>query len=407
VSTVALPAADDVRRARRATALVFAVHGCVTGSFAARVPWIAGHVGVDVGHLGLALLMPGIGAMVAMPFSGRLAHRHSFRLLVGATIAAWCACLVLPALPTSLLVLCALLLVFGAAAGLADMAMNAQGVLVERALDRSIMSGLHGCWSAGVLAGSALSAGATHAGIDTRLQFAVTAAVLAAAAVAATRFLLEDAPTEELAAPPAFALPTRPVLVLGLVGLCAVFAEQAGTDWSALFLRRELGGSASVAALAVSAFAATMATVRLLGDLAIRRRPDRAALRPLRDRRRTRGRARAEPRGRPRGLRPARDRRRRRRPARLRRRGPRRAALGAQRRGRGRRRLRQRPRRPGRDRRHRLGLVADDRVLRRRRARRGDGARRGRAQPPLIAAITSTRVRSSTGVVSSARWPET
>jgi MFS family permease len=61
------------------------------------------------------------------------------------------------------------------------------------------------------------------------------------------------------------------VLVLGLVGLCAVFAEQAGTDWSALFLRRELGGSASVAALAVSAFAATMATVRLLGDLAIRR----------------------------------------------------------------------------------------------------------------------------------------
>jgi predicted MFS family arabinose efflux permease len=271
VSAVALPA-PDVRAARRATALVFAVHGCVTGSFAARVPWIAGHVGVDVGHLGLALLMPGIGAMVAMPFSGRLAHRHSFRLLVGSTIAAWCACLVLPALPTSLVVLCALLLAFGATAGLADMAMNAQGVLVERTFDRSIMSGLHGCWSAGVLAGSALSAGATHAGIDTRLQFAVTAAVLAAIALAATRFLLEEPATEEeLAAPPAFALPTRPVLVLGLVGLCAVFAEQAGTDWSALFLRRELGGSASVAALAVSAFAATMAIVRLLGDLAIRR----------------------------------------------------------------------------------------------------------------------------------------
>jgi MFS family permease len=249
---------------------VFAVHGCVTGSFAARVPWIAGHVGVDVGHLGLALLMPGIGAMVAMPFSGRLAHRHAFRPLVAATVAAWCACLVLPALPTSLAALCLLLLPFGAAAGLADMAMNAQGVLVERTLGRSIMSGLHGCWSAGVLAGSALSAGATHAGVDTRLQFALTAAVLAAVAVGAARFLLEEAAVDEVA-PPAFALPTRPVLVLGLVGLCAVFAEQAGTDWSALFIRRELGGSASVAALAVSAFAATMATVRLLGDLAIRR----------------------------------------------------------------------------------------------------------------------------------------
>jgi predicted MFS family arabinose efflux permease len=65
----------EVRRARRATAVVFAVHGSVTGSFAARVPWIAAHVGVDVGHLGIALLMPGVGALVAMPFSGRLAHR--------------------------------------------------------------------------------------------------------------------------------------------------------------------------------------------------------------------------------------------------------------------------------------------------------------------------------------------
>src|SRR3954449_8548535 len=137
--STAVPAAhagvltSEVRRARRATAAVFAVHGAVTGSFAARVPWIAGHVGLDVGHLGFALLMPGIGAMIAMPFSGRLAHRYAFRPLVAVTIAAWCASLVLPALPTSFVVLCVVLLAFGAAAGLADMAMNAQGVLVEKA----------------------------------------------------------------------------------------------------------------------------------------------------------------------------------------------------------------------------------------------------------------------------------
>jgi predicted MFS family arabinose efflux permease len=260
-----------VRRARRATAVVFAVHGCVTGSFAARVPWIAAHVGVDVGHLGLALLMPGLGALVAMPFSGRLAHRFAFRPLVAATIAAWCASLVLPALPTSLLALCLVLLVFGATAGLADMAMNAQGVLVERRIGRSVMSGLHGCWSAGVLAGSAVSALASHAGVDARAQFTVAALVLAAVAALASRLLLDDPGSAGTAAPPAFALPTREVLLIGLVGLCAVFGEQAGTDWSAVFIRRELDGSASVAALAVSAFALTMATVRLLGDRVIRR----------------------------------------------------------------------------------------------------------------------------------------
>jgi MFS family permease len=263
--------APAVRRARRATAAVFAVHGCVTGSFAARIPWIASHVGVGVGHLAIALLMPGIGALLAMPFSGRLAHRFALRRFVTATIIPFCACLVLPALPTSLVVLCVVLLVLGAVAGLADMAMNAEGVLVEKLFGRSVMSSLHGFWSMGVLIGSAVSAFASHAGIDTRVQFAVEALVLAAVGATVAQLLIEDPTTTDEPAPPPFALPTRPVLLIGLVGLCAVFGEQAGTDWSAFYLRSELGGSASVASLAVSAFAVTMAMVRLMGDRVIRR----------------------------------------------------------------------------------------------------------------------------------------
>jgi predicted MFS family arabinose efflux permease len=251
--------------------VVFAIHGCVTGSFAARIPWIASHVGVGVGGLGVALLMPAIGALLAMPFSGGPAYRYPLRSFVAVSIAAWCSALVLPALPTSLAVLCVVLLACGAAAGLGDMAMNAEGVLVERLYGRSVMSSFHGFWSLGVLAGAAASALASHGGVDARLQFAVEASVLAALGVAAARFLLDDPTTREAPAPPRFALPTRPILLIGLVGLCAVFGEQAGTDWSALYVRNELGGSASVAALAVSAFAVTMAAARLVGDRVIRR----------------------------------------------------------------------------------------------------------------------------------------
>jgi predicted MFS family arabinose efflux permease len=224
-----------------------------------------------VGRLGLALFMIGIGAMLAMPFSGRLAHRFALRPLVTATILAWSAGLVLPALPTSFGVLCAVLFAFGAAGGLADMAMNAEGALVEKSLGRSVMSSFHGFWSVGVLVGSAVSAVASHGGIDARLQFAVEASALGVVGAAAARFLLDDPTTAETEAPPAFALPTRPVLLIGLVGLCAVFGEQAGTEWSALYIRNELGGSASTAAFAVSAFALTMAAARLVGDRVIRR----------------------------------------------------------------------------------------------------------------------------------------
>ena len=243
----------------------------MVGSFVARIPWIASHVGVEVGQLGLALLMLGIGALLAMPFAGRLAHRYELRPLVTTTIVAFCVSLTLTALPTSLALLCVALLVFGATAGLADMAMNTEGVMVEKAVGMSVMSSLHGFWSVGVLVGSIASALASHSGTDTRVQFAVTSIVLAAIGATASRFVLDDPATRETAAPPAFALPTRPVLLIGLVGLCAIFGEQAGADWSALYIKQELGGSASVAALAVSAFAVTMAGVRLVGDRVIER----------------------------------------------------------------------------------------------------------------------------------------
>jgi MFS family permease len=259
------------RRARVATAAVFTVHGCVTGSLAARIPWIASHVGVGFGGLGVALVMPAVGALLAMPFAGRLAHRYELRPFVTVSIVAWCGALALPALPTALGVLSVVLFAGGVAAGLADTAMNAEGVLVEKLYGRSVMSSFHGFWSVGVLLGSAISAVSSQAGIDARLQFGVEAVALALFGAAASRFLLNDPASRETPAPPRFALPTRPVLLIGLVGLCAVFGEQAGTDWSALYIRNNLGGSASVAALAVSAFAVTMAAARLVGDRVIRR----------------------------------------------------------------------------------------------------------------------------------------
>lgn len=265
------PPTTEVRRARIATSVVFAVHGAVMGTFAARVPWVAHHVGVGVGGLGIALLMPGLGATLAMPLSAGLAHRFDLRALVRVLILLWCAALLLPALPTSLVLLCPVLVLYGAAAGLADVAMNAQAVLVEERYGRSVMSSMHGFWSLGALAGSAGAAAAVRLTPDARVHFLVTTAVLAAISAAAGVWLLPHRPEPDVDAPPAFALPSRAVLPIGLIGLCAVFAEGAGLDWSAVYVHNLLGHPASTAALTVSTFAVTMAVARFAGDRVVRR----------------------------------------------------------------------------------------------------------------------------------------
>ncbi|MFE5189793.1 MFS transporter [Streptomyces sp. NPDC056628] len=261
----------EVRRARYAVAAVFAAHGAVTGSFATRVPWIQDHAGVSAGQLGLALAFPALGASVAMPIAGRVTHRFGARNALRGLMALWTLALTLPSLAPNLPALCLALFAFGATAGMADVAMNALGVEVENRLGRSIMSGLHGMWSAGALIGSAAGTLAAHLGSDARLHHALAAAVLTVLGVAACRWVLDLQPAEDEDPPPRFALPPRSALLIGAVGFCAVFAEGASLDWSAVYLRDQLDTSAGLAAACTTGFTLTMAIARIAGDRVVDR----------------------------------------------------------------------------------------------------------------------------------------
>ncbi|MFI1759032.1 MFS transporter [Streptomyces sp. NPDC020571] len=261
----------EVKHARYAVAAVFAVHGSVTGSFATRVPWIQDHAGVSAGQLGLALAFPALGASLAMPLAGSVSHRFGARTALRGLLALWTLALVLPSLAPNLLTLCLALFVYGATAGMSDVAMNALGVEIENRLDKSIMSGLHGMWSAGALIGSAAGTLAAHLGTDARTHHILAAAVLTVAGLVACTWVLDLQPAEDEDPPPRFALPPRSALLIGAVGFCAVFAEGASLDWSAVYLRDELETSAGLAAACTTGFTLTMALARLAGDKVVDR----------------------------------------------------------------------------------------------------------------------------------------
>ncbi|GAA2916730.1 MFS transporter [Streptomyces mexicanus] len=261
----------EVRRARYAVAAVFAVHGAVTGSFATRVPWIQDHASVSAGQLGLALAFPALGASVAMPLAGSVSHRFGARTALRGLLALWTLSLALPSLCPNLLTLCLALFVYGASAGMADVAMNALGVEVENRLGRSIMSGLHGMWSAGALIGSAAGTLAAHLGSDARLHHALAAGVLTVLGLLACTWVLDLQPGADEEPPPRFALPPKSALLIGAVGFCAVFAEGASLDWSAVYLRDRLETSAGLAAACTTGFTLTMAVARIAGDRVVDR----------------------------------------------------------------------------------------------------------------------------------------
>lgn len=264
--------------ARWATAIVFAMHGIVAGTLAARMPWIAQHVGVGsgVGKLGYALMMPAVGGLLTMPFAGRLVHRIGNRRSIQVLMSGWGLSLILISLAPNLPALAAAMFVGGAFAGTADMAMNSEAIAVERELGRSIMSGLHGMWSIGGFAAGGIGWLMAHNDVDGRPHFAGMGIFVAAVSIAIYAGLTKpeavshEAPVEEEGGTK-FAFPRGAVLIIGLVGFASIFAEASGADWSAVFIVNELGGAQATGAVAYACFAGAMTLSRLSGDVVVRR----------------------------------------------------------------------------------------------------------------------------------------
>ena len=81
--------------------------------------------------------------------------------------------------------------------------------------------------------------------------------MLGAPVLAAWPWLLPTAPAP--AGGPLFVLPRGRLAVLGAVALIAFMAEGAMGDWSAIYIRMDLGASPATAAYSFAAFSLTMA----------------------------------------------------------------------------------------------------------------------------------------------------
>jgi MFS family permease len=226
------------------------------------VPAIQEQLELSPGELGIALFGAPAGLLVAQPLAGALAVRHGSRPLVAAA-PLYLIAVVLPALAVDMVTLLLAVLVVGGANGVLDIAMNTQGVAVERALGKRLFSSLHAAFSFGALAGAGSAAAVAAAGVDPLPHLAVDGAVSAGFAVLLARGLVRD---EGRAEGPRFARPSRRLAALGVIAFCALMAEGSVFDWSGVYLADEAGAAAGAAPLGLTAFALTMGIGRLVGD---------------------------------------------------------------------------------------------------------------------------------------------
>jgi MFS family permease len=258
-----------LRRARLAVAITFVVHGTLSGAWAPRIPEIKAHLHLSAGALGLALLAPALGTVLAARTAGLRTAMHGSGpatrvLALGFCITAW-----LPGIAWSLPSLFVALLIWGAAMGSMDIAMNAQGVTVEQGYGRPVLSSFHAAWSLGAFAGALLGGIGVALHVHISLQQVIIGVLAAATILVVGRDFLSDEPHELPERRRRFAMPGRPqtrLVLLGLAAICALLAEGAVADWSGILLRDHLDVTGGWVSAGYACFAICMTGGRLVGD---------------------------------------------------------------------------------------------------------------------------------------------
>lgn len=254
------------RAQRVAVTTIFFANGALVANWFARVPDVKLALGLSEGALSIGLLAMAVGALLSQPTAGWVIGKVGSRKVTAVMALANCVALILPGFAFSLPLLMLTLFIYGASNGALDVAMNAQAALVERRYARPIMSSFHALWSVGGLLGATAGGLAAARGLATGSHFMIAAAVGAVIMLIAIRGLIPDGPAVSSSHEPAFALPTRALLPMGIVALCALICEGAVGDWGAIYLREGLGSAAGVAAVGYAVFALTMAGGRFAGD---------------------------------------------------------------------------------------------------------------------------------------------
>jgi predicted MFS family arabinose efflux permease len=250
---------------RWATFGAFFLNGAMIGTWVGQIPFVQDRLDVSKATIGLSLLCMATGALIAMPLTGQILDRRSSAVVTRVAALLYLPLLSLVLNAPSPVLLGLALVVFGAANGSMDVAMNAHGVAVERQFGKPIMSSLHAGWSFGGLAGSGGVALAIGLGIDPRIEGAVASGVLWLMALVITARLGSASAHSEHGSS-GFALPSRGVVLIGALCFLVMVTEGAMGDWSGIYLKHDLGASGAAAATGFAGFSLGMALARITGD---------------------------------------------------------------------------------------------------------------------------------------------
>lgn len=256
------------RSAQIAIVATFFTQGAISTTQIPRIPELIQQIGVNFSAWGLIIGLSGLGSLLGLTMANRFINRFGAKkvILFGSVIAS--VMIMTLGFATNPIIFFVFQAGMAFAMSCFNIALNSQSVVLQKALNRTIIGRFHAAWSIGATASAAVS-GVLASFMPLWLHLLLVPGLAIVAFVLVGRNLLTDeegeAADSHKAAKKIPFFKSPPQVWLLASGLFAsVFPELVMMDWSAVFAKQELGLTAGLGAIPYAAFTGAMIIGRLL-----------------------------------------------------------------------------------------------------------------------------------------------
>ncbi len=245
----------------------FAIPGLAYGIFTARIPALKAMVQTDDTGIGFLLLFFGGASFLGLITSRFLIARFGAKAVIGFSSLLIAILMSIAALAFNYWQLVAFGVLGGMTSGFCEVAMNTQGMLIERNFNKLCMSTMHACFSLGGMAGSL--SGSLFARLDwsPAVNFFIVFCIYFCLFPISYRGMarLESSGNSTNTNKIKHKIPFF-IYMCGLVSMCCYVSEGSVGEWGSILLHQVKGAPHDQAALVFACFCISMVIFRFLGD---------------------------------------------------------------------------------------------------------------------------------------------
>ena len=263
---------EVAERSRVALRKVYFLLGFGIMAWVPRFPELQEQLNISASRFGFLLSFGSIGSILAFSLMGHLVHYFGSKTVLLASALFTYSFMAVVTLSDSQFMFQLTLMLFSAANVGFNVALNAQSVLIQNSLGRSVLGQFHGSWSAGAFLTSGLS-GIVAPLISLQLHAFSLALILFPLAVFQILKLVdvepgsyEDTPKPKATkVPPIWRAPKLQwILSIGMT--CGVLIEFIGADWITIYTHEHLGVPTGLDAIPITVFMFAIIVGRLNTD---------------------------------------------------------------------------------------------------------------------------------------------